>query len=186
VKNNMQMLTALLRASQRQTNNPEARAVLVDAGQRVSAMAAAQQVLYQTSRCDSFGAKAFLDAVCASARQAFSQSIRVQVSDACSCDLPNEAAMPLALILNELLTNSAKHSKNERGEASIRVALQRDEKGYLLSVEDDGPGIQLVDACNRSSGLGLVRGLARQLGGNFEVERGDCTRCLVRFPCSFQ
>jgi PAS domain S-box-containing protein len=181
VKNNMQMLSGLLRAAQRDTNNKEAGAVLVDAGQRVSAMAAAQQVLYQTSTCTSFSAREFLEAVCASARQSFNKTINVEISDASSGELPNDTAMPLALILNELLTNAAKHGVNGRGEGTIRVGLQRDEAGFILCVEDDGPGFELSQMRSRSSGLGLVTGLARQLGGNIEVERGHLTRCLVRF-----
>jgi PAS domain S-box-containing protein len=181
VKNNMQMLSGLLRAAQRDTNNKEAGAVLVDAGQRVSAMAAAQQVLYQTSTCTSFSAREFLESVCASARQSFNKTINVEISDASSGELPNDTAMPLALILNELLTNAAKHGVNGRGEGTIRVGLQRGEAGFILCVEDDGPGFELSQMRSRSSGLGLVTGLARQLGGNIEVERGHLTRCLVRF-----
>jgi PAS domain S-box-containing protein len=181
VKNNMQMLSGLLRAAQRDTSNNEARAVLVDAGQRVSAMAAAQQVLYQTSNCTSFNAREFLESVCASARQAFSNTVAVQISDASCGDLPNDMAMPLALIVNELLTNAAKHGMNGRDEGTIRVGLQRDGTGFALCVEDDGPGFQLSQTRSRASGLGLVAGLARQLGGKFEVERGRCTRCVVRF-----
>ena len=181
VKNNMQMLSGLLRTAQRDTSNNEARAVLVDAGQRVSAMAAAQQVLYQTSNCTSFNAREFLESVCASARQAFSNTVAVQISDASCGDLPNDMAMPLALIVNELLTNAAKHGMNGRDEGTIRVGLQRDGTGFALCVEDDGPGFQLSQTRSRASGLGLVAGLARQLGGKFEVERGRCTRCVVRF-----
>jgi two-component sensor histidine kinase len=48
-------------------------------------------------------------------------------------------------------------------------------------VEDDGPGFDLGDINRRSSGLGLVSGLARQLGGAFKVERAPGTRCRVQF-----
>jgi two-component sensor histidine kinase len=60
--------------------------------------------------------------------------------------------------------------------------MTRPEEGScVLYVEDDGPGFELQEIRRRSSGVGLVMGLARQLGGEFEVRRTDCTRCSVRF-----
>jgi two-component sensor histidine kinase len=52
---------------------------------------------------------------------------------------------------------------------------------FELTVEDNGPGFDLGGANRRSSGLGLVSGLARQLGGAFTVERAPGARCRVRF-----
>ena len=65
VKNNMQMLHALLRAAERETQSAEARAVLADAGHRVGAMAAAQQMLYEAGTPLTYRARDFLEGVCA-------------------------------------------------------------------------------------------------------------------------
>jgi PAS domain S-box-containing protein len=180
VKNNMQMLHSLLRTAQRETQSPQARAVLADAGQRVGAMAAAQQVLYEAGNPITYRARDFLEGVCASARQAFTPNISIEISDCPSARLSNDTAMPLALILNELLTNAAKHGVIE-GEGSIRVALTRGLDSFELVVEDDGPGFDLGEAHRRASGLGLVSGLARQLGGALKVERAPGARCRVQF-----
>jgi two-component sensor histidine kinase len=90
--------------------------------------------------------------------------------------------MPLALILNELLTNAAKHGVNGRGEGTITIGLEEAEGEMVLWVEDDGPGFTYKANGRRSSGLGLVTGLTRQLGGTFEIERGVGARCIVCFP----
>jgi len=181
VKNNMQMLHALLQNAQRETGNVDARAVLADASQRVGAIAAAQQVLYKSGNGIGFDGREFLQSVCSAASQTFGKDVTVRIVEA-SCDvLPNDAAMPLALILNELLTNSAKHGAGS-SDGVIRTGMARSDDGScVLYVEDDGPGFELQEIRRRSSGLGLVMGLARQLGGEFEVERGHCTRCSVRF-----
>jgi PAS domain S-box-containing protein len=179
VKNNMQMLHALLQAARRETVSVEARAVLADAGQRVAAMAAAQQVLYDAEHPADFDAKDFLEAVCGAALQAFGRNVSIALERAAG-KLSNDAAMPLALILNDLLTNAVKHGA--RGRGSIRVGLERIGDSFALYVEDDGPGFELDHVRRRSSGLGLVSGLTRQLDGSFEVERAGGARCLVRFP----
>jgi PAS domain S-box-containing protein len=179
VRNNMQMLHSLLRAAERKAENAEARAVLADASHRVGAMAAAQQVLYEAGNTALYNVRDFVDRVCASAKEAFSDDIDIVVTECTSEKLSNDTAMPLALILNELLTNAAKHGADPSH--SIRVSLTKGSEFFELDVEDDGPGFELDPASRRSSGLGLVSGLARQLGGNFSVERASGARCTVQF-----
>jgi two-component sensor histidine kinase len=116
-----------------------------------------------------------------SAQQGFSKGIALIVESA-SGYLSNDVSMPLALILNELLTNAAKHGVNGRGEGIITVGLKSAGDEMVLWVEDDGPGYEYHPNGRRSSGLGLVGGLVRQLRGTFEIERGLGARCIVRFP----
>jgi two-component sensor histidine kinase len=75
-----------------------------------------------------------------------------------------------------------KHGINGREVGEIKVALKRTGDDIVLSVEDDGPGFDLHQTGRRSSGLGLVEGLSRQLRGAFTVERGPGARCILRFP----
>ena len=185
VKNNLQMLHGLLLSSSRETDSPDAQAVLADASQRVASISAAQKLLYSENNPRRFSIREFLREVCATARQAFGKEVSISV-DADEGYLTNEISMPLALILNELLTNAAKHGINGRGTGEISVALHRENGDMVLSVEDDGSGFDLLATGRRSSGLGLVRGMCRQLRGTFEVERNAGARCIVRFPAAGQ
>ncbi len=178
VKNNMQVLHVLLNSSLRGTQNPDARMVLEDASRRVGAMAAAHQVLYATPGGVTFAAEEFLETICRTAQQAFAgkASIRVEVAHG---TLWNDAAAPLALILNELITNAIKHGlRDQSGE--IRVGLTKSGESFELYVEDDGPGFTPA-AERRSSGLSLVQALARQLKGKLEISKTGATRCAVLF-----
>jgi PAS domain S-box-containing protein len=179
VKNNMQLLQSLLSSAARETASAEAKAVLREAGDRLAAMSAAQRVLYATPDATRFDAVQFLEAVCQASRQTFPSSVKI-VCFAEPGELSNEAAMPLALILNELLTNAVKHGlKGETG--TLRVALTGEGAAFLLSVEDDGPGFELDAVRAQASGLRLIDGLTRQLRGKFEVSRDPVSRCTVRF-----
>jgi PAS domain S-box-containing protein len=183
VKNNMQMLQALLNASRREAADPQARLFLADAMRKVSSMAAAQQILYEEGSPADFNAGDFIKAVCTAARSTFPNHVGIDIDiDAREGLLPNDIAMPLALILNELLTNAVKHGINGSATGTIRVAFSPIAEGYQLVVEDDGPGFESMSASRRrSSGLGLVEGLARQIGGNFRVEHDNGARCIVQF-----
>jgi PAS domain S-box-containing protein len=180
VKNNMQMLQILLEAGVRRAKSPDAREVLEEASGRVIAMAAAQRVLYTTHDATRFNARDFLGAVCETAKQTFPAELVIDY-EADAVQLPNDAAMPLALIANELLTNAVKYGLNGQQAGTIRVRLRQKDASFLFYVEDDGPGFDLQSVQRRSSGLRLVQGLARQLAGKFEVTRTPGTRCSVRF-----
>jgi two-component sensor histidine kinase len=95
-------------------------------------------------------------------------------------ELSNDVAMPLALIVNELVTNAVKHGV--KGAGCVRVSLTRADDSFVLTVADDGPGFDLPAVRSRSSGLQLVLGLARQLRGHFEVKRLPSTQCILQFP----
>jgi PAS domain S-box-containing protein len=181
VKNNLQMLHSLVRTAQRESNNDEAKSVLEEAAHRIGAIAAAQRVLYSAESATSFSANEFLQAVCHAAQQAFAGDVEIHVAPN-DGELSNEISMPLALILNELLTNAVKHGLNGRRRGTIKVQLTRTGDHFNLMVEDDGAGFELRPSSRRSSGLGLVTGLARQLGGTFEVQRPAGARCIVSFP----
>ena len=77
VKNNMQMLQSLLFTATRQTQHVEARKVLQDVSNRITAMAAAQRVLYGASTENRFSAAEFLDAVCHAAQQSFPSNVKI-------------------------------------------------------------------------------------------------------------
>jgi PAS domain S-box-containing protein len=180
VKNNMQMLQILLEAGTRRAKSSDAREVLEEASGRIIAMAAAQRILYTTPDATRFDARDFLNTVCETAKQTFPQQLDIDY-EADAIKLSNDAATPLALIANELLTNAVKYGLNGQSAGTIRVRLRREDESFLFYVEDDGPGFDLKSVQRRSSGLALVQGLARQLRGEFEVTRTPATRCSLRF-----
>ena len=181
VKNNMQMLQSLLSSASRKTRNPEALQVLNDATSRIAAMTAAQRVLYGTIAATQFDGEAFINAVCETVQQTLPRNIAIRSEAVVSAELPNDLAMPLALILNELLTNAAKYGLNGRDSCRVRAGLIQDGDGFVLFVEDDGPGFDLEAVRQRASGLQLVQGLARQLRGRFEVTSQPSAHCALHF-----
>ena len=107
-----------------------------------------------------------------------------------SCTLPIDKAVAVGLVVNELVTNAAKHAYPEAEEGGVvRVALRCDQgrAEAALTVSDEGRGTDPAAAEARRAGGGqgsdLLRHLARQLGG--EAERGTPERgtsVTVRFP----
>ena len=179
VKNNMQTIQSLLDAAARRAGGSESRSVFEEATRRVAAMAAAQRILYGTTSATRFTSQDFMAAVCRTAQETFPENVSI-VCDPCSGELSNDIAMPLALILNELLTNASKYGSAPERPTVVRAGLGSDGDSFLLYVEDEGAGFDLAAVSKRSSGLRLVQGLAGQLRGKLYVTANP-TRCCVRF-----
>jgi two-component sensor histidine kinase len=200
VKNSLHMLVGMLGAARRDAASADAKAVLAEVERRLSAVGRVHQMLYGEGSLVGVRGDELVKALCPAVLRALGADPRRLSVEAAPIKVPNDVAVPLALILNELLTNALKHGRGPGGPPGgvrVRLAVLDDGAGFELVVEDDGPGFDPAIAVGRrASGLGLVRGLVRQLGGSFLVERGragegDATdaseeggagaRCIVRF-----
>lgn len=178
VKNNIQLMMSLIKMSAQARMTSEVAALVETARGRLHAMAAAQEALYQAEEVDAVRARGFLEDVVRNSARAngASSSVSLSLEDG---ELSSEEAHCLALIANELITNAAKYgSRSGLGRIGVTFAAEGD--GYRFAVEDDGPGIP-PDAAGRSSGLALVRGLCRQIGGRLEIDGSKGTKCSVHF-----
>jgi two-component sensor histidine kinase len=181
VKNNMQMLSALLSGAEREASSAEAKAALKDASLRFSAVSAVQQLLYRSESLETIGSQALVSTLTNAVATIASDPLKMD-ADVDPMDLPIDVAVPIGLILNELLTNALKYGRPATGTQSVRVTFVRDAGRLRLCVADNGPGFDLSETRKRASGLGLVRGLLRQLGGAIEVQRSGGSHCIVSFP----
>jgi two-component sensor histidine kinase len=101
-----------------------------------------------------------------------------------------DIAVPLGIIVNELVSNSLKHAFTEEEEGEIRIRLCRDEKGneihkslFSLTISDNGKGIpENIELENiESLGLQLVGTLADQMDGEIELKQDYGTEFVIRF-----
>ena len=91
--------------------------------------------------------------------------------------------LPLALILNELLTNAVKHGIKDHAREGVRVSLTDQDGQRALCVEDDGEGFDLEEVRKNSSGLQLVVGHARPRPGTRYGTKNPSRACLD-FPAA--
>jgi two-component sensor histidine kinase len=179
--NNLQALYGLLKVAWRKADNTETREVLSDTCRRIGAMGAAQELFYSVHDSTDVSGQKFLEAICANARAFFSKNVAVKY-EASAGSLPKEAVVPLALVLNELLTNAAKHGADNRDRIAINVGLRQRSGEIELYVQDRGAGFHFDSTQAQSSGLGLVMVMVQRLRGTFTVERRSGARCTLRVP----
>ena len=85
-------------------------------------------------------------------------------------ELKTETALPLCLLVNELVTNAIKHAFKDRNSGKVRVTFAEAEDGYHLMVADNGSGID-ENLARKGGGSRIVEALAQQLSGELEISR---------------
>ena len=188
VKNNMQVITSLLRLESNRIDHPVTRAVLKDMQNRILAMAALHEALYRSNNFAQVDLAAYL-------KELIGQLSRSLVADPGKISfrldlfpvgLELDQAVPCGLIVNELVSNALKHAFPAGRAGEVRVEMQWVGPGLLLlRIRDNGIGLpeNFADIRAKSLGLQLVADLARQLGGRLDI--GDVVGAAV-FEVTFR
>lgn len=182
VKNNMQVVSSMLSLQASYVDQPLYRAMFEQCEARVRAMALIHEKLYGADNLGTidFGQYIRELAPMLVASYAAGAPVRLELqTEPVALDI--QAAIPLGLILNELVTNAVKHAYADSG-GSLRIALLRAGDDCWLEVQDDGRGLPADLDPQRPRGLGLrmIRGLLRQLEGSCEQLHGAAAGAWFR------
>jgi two-component sensor histidine kinase len=164
-KNNLQLIVNLIQLQLRQVSDAAARAALVDTSRRIMSIAAVHEKLYQGDQVEAVDAASYLREVIEGIKATSAQEIAfaVQLDPVL---LPLDKAIPLALIVNELATNSLKYAYPGQAGGSVTVRLQRRGAEVVLTVADAGMGLPqgFDQRKQRSLGMRIISSLSQQLG----------------------
>jgi two-component sensor histidine kinase len=174
MKNNFQTVAGLIQMQLRRATVEPVREALRQALARVTSISEAHRNLYAGEDVGAVDMAVYLKELCASLADALFLGELVRLDcwvEAAALD--RDRAVAVGLIVNELVTNAAKHAFVDGGPGRIRVAFDRHADGYRLTVEDDGKGLP-PDFATRRRGLGrgLVEAFTRQAGGSLRVGEG--------------
>ena len=166
VKNSLTLVAGMLNMQGRMSADPELKRALADAQARVHTIAQVHDRLWRSHEVHTVDLAAFLHELCEELRSSATPE-QVLVGDFEPVDILTDQAVPLGLLINELVTNAFKYAYPD-GQGEVRVSVVRTgEKHLRLTVADDGVGLpQSFDpTATKSLGMKLVSSLGRQLGG---------------------
>lgn len=176
VKNNLQIISSLLQKQARISGDASAKQFAKEGQERIQSMALVHENLYQSEQLNGVNIRDYLEDLAVNVKQSHDPTDTEVVLDLRveNTQLNLDTAIPIGLILNELLTNAYKYAFTNRKTGSILVALTKKAAGYQLSVSDDGVGLPSDHVNRRKQSLGhnLVIGLVRQLEGSVQWLRG--------------
>ena len=187
VKNNLQLISGLLDMTMMRTQDPEIVTTLTDVMLRVQTMAQIHTRLYESKRFDRVDMDQLIQDQMTALSNIYSHKDR-DVTHEIHCPgiyLPVDQAIPCALVLNEILSNSYKHAFRGRPHGTIEVSCRKVRERLRFIIRDDGVGIPIgfdISLANRL-GLKLIRTLVhQQLKGTLTVKRDKGTEVAIEFP----
>jgi two-component sensor histidine kinase len=175
VKNNLQVVSSLLNLQSNRVEDDIARDALEQGKSRVDAMAMIHQKLYMDEVSASINMTDYLESLCLSLAASFgydSRTVKVTVSLA-DTKMDIDKAIPVGLIVNELVTNAFKYAFNGISEPLVTVRMISANAKVTVMVSDNGTGFDSTLVMNKkeSFGIKLVNMLVGQLKGEMKTEQ---------------
>ena len=184
VKNNLSLVASLLNLQTDQVYDPRDTHLLQEARSRVMTMARIHENLYRSSSFTEVNALEYLRSIaCQVVRSGPRQGIdMIVIGDEFS--IGTETAVPLGLMLNELVTNSLKYAFTDRPSGLITIHLNRDGGDCVMTYRDNGVGLPAdLDLEHAETlGLKLITSLVHQLSGSITMTTDNGARFDIRFP----
>jgi two-component sensor histidine kinase len=185
VKNNLQMVTGLLYSQSVYLEDDAARGAVEDSLRRMQAMSLIHQKLYQDENTSTIAMPAYINDLVRYLHESFDTDNRITFEQNIGqLELDVSQAIPLGLIITEGIVNAIKYAFLNEQKGVVKIDLQYDGADHLLlKISDNGigfpPGLDTLQ--HNSLGLDLMRGLTKQLKGNFNIENNNGVHIRVRF-----
>ena len=179
VKNNLQIVSSLLRLQSKQLKDENAIFAIQDSRNRVEAMSLIHQNLYQKDVLTDISIREFINSLIANISSTYGTDPEKMRLD---LDIENivvhvEIAIPLGLILNELICNAYKHAFADIANPRLELVLKESGQGILVIIKDNGVGMpkDFDIKTSKSFGMDLVDSLVKQLHGTLKLSSVEGT-----------
>jgi len=186
VKNNLQIISSLLNLQSRHVKDKEDLGMFQESRSRVRSMALVHEKLYRSKNFADVDFKEYIQSLSHLLYQMYGtnpDAVKLEI-DVSGVFLDINTAIPCGLLLNELISNSLKHSFPEGREGIIRILLHPEKNHkFKLIVSDNGIGLpeDLDISKAETLGLQLVSMLTDQLRGSLKIDRNNGTAFEIIF-----
>lgn len=188
VKNNLQIISSLLNLQSRYINDKEALDVFKESQNRARSMALIHEKLYSSSDLRKINFGEYIRSLTMELFSSYQMSPGIKLDiNVDNVDLDINTSVPLALIVNEIVTNSLKYAFPGEETGNISVSFDKKADELQLTVEDNGIGFPSgMDFKNTDSlGMQLVNSLTDQINGKITLEETEGTKFVVNFKEEF-
>ena len=187
VKNNFSLISSLLNLQAGQVQNKEdALKAFQESRNRIYSMLLVHEKLYKSEDLSNIDMKEYIEAMTGELMQVYQNEKRIDLTlDIKDVFLDINSAIPVGLILNELVSNALKHAFAGREEGRIDISFYPlNNKKYRLRVEDDGIGLpdKFDVEHTESLGMKLIHLLSGQIDGNLNINGENGVRIQILFP----
>ena len=185
VKNNLMVISSLLNLQSRYIKDEASKSIFKDSQNRARSMALIHELLYQSHDLKRINFGTYINKLT-------NELFRVYVTDPTKIKLNMDindimldinTAIPLGLIVNELVSNSMKHAFPNNKQGKIDIKFNLDNGNYSMIVSDNGIGFPQHYNIENSDSLGLkiVNSLTEQIDGEIKIEMSEGTKFIINF-----
>lgn len=186
VKNNLQIISSLLSLQSFRIKDAAAAKAVREGQQRIEAMSLIHQRLYTRDNITEINIKEFISDLVDSPQSAYGFrpddiSVHLSISD----ELMNvDQAIPLSLIVNELVTNAFKYAYKDNDKPELSINLNRDKDSLHLIVADNGKGVNMEEWKDKEGSFGkeLIATFVKQLKGYLSIVVDSGTKFKLSIP----
>jgi len=172
VKNNLQIVSSILSIQGRNVQDENARHALSESKNRVRSMAMIHQFLYSDHNLAAIDMSEYIPNLCRKLFEAYKVDhdrieLRIDV-EPIAIDI--DTAIPLGLVINELITNSLKYAFDPAEEGYIMVTFKEKGDKLVLMVKDNGRGLSGEDRSEASFGMKLIDAFKEKLKAELAID----------------
>lgn len=182
VKNNLQIISSILNIQSRKLEDANAKKAVSEGRSRIKSMSLIHEKLYGSDQFSEISMKEYIQELSAylfkTHKPGDNIKHRIEVED---IKLDIDKAIPLGLILNELISNSLKHAFEGKTEGELCISLTADQEAFTLQVADSGKGLPANFEEIKNMGMRLVNSLTEQIEGQLTVENSNGANFTITF-----
>lgn len=186
VKNNLNIIIGLLELQSQNIEDLSVKEMFRESINRIRSMAIIHEYLYRSDNQSKIDLSVYIESLADNLLSVYAYNKRellINYSlDNLSVDF--DMAIPIGLIVNEVVTNSIKHAFLDKPKGRIDIALEEKNHSISLVIRDDGVGIPVNFDFenNKTLGLQLVKLLVNQLNGKYKIYRENGTAVQIEIP----
>ncbi|MCC5941304.1 MAG: PAS domain S-box protein [Balneolaceae bacterium] len=184
VKNNLAVISGLLQLQAYNLKDSESADMINSSINRIKSIALIHEQLYKSTSFSNISLKENIQKQAEGILETFSSTDTTDISlklDLEEMSININQALPLGLLVNEILTNSLKHAFHNRSQGIISIKLHQTEQYIELFIADDGPGFNEAEISSDSLGRSLIDTFVQQLEGDLELNSKNGTSYTIRF-----
>ncbi|PJZ44549.1 sensor histidine kinase [Leptospira brenneri] len=184
VNNNLQIISGLLAMQAESENDLKLTTSLGLIQNRIMAIASVHKIIYGSPNLLYVDLNLIFNSILGNLRITYAnENSKIELFESIEKDLEMDLdrAIPMGLILNELVSNSFRHAFLNRSHGKIEVNLSKVNQNFVLAVKDNGPGMEKIFQ-DKGIGLTLVQNLVKQLRGTINISNNLGANFEIQFP----
>jgi two-component sensor histidine kinase len=183
VKNNLSVVSSLINLQSGKAKDDYHKSLFDECRNKIHTISGIHDIVYKSKSFSEIVVKEYFESLLTNLKNFFSLE-NEQIDFKFSIEdlmLNIDQALPMALIINEVVTNSFKHAFNGAQPGKISVEIKREANKLALTISDNGIGFNLANFRSDSLGMEIIRGLVEQLSGEYSYTGNTGTTFSLTF-----